>query len=65
MQIFFLHRVRLPPISVPFGMLLIPHVPAVQVRMWHAVSVPGHSLAAKHWTHAGAVPLPLHFVPLP
>ena len=49
--------------SVPSSVLVEPQRPAVQLNFLHAVSVP-QSVLTRHWTHAGAVALPLHLVPL-
>jgi hypothetical protein len=41
---------------VPAAAYEKPHAPAMQVRVWHSVSWPGHPLAAMHSTHAPATP---------
>jgi hypothetical protein len=47
-------------ITVPAGIYETPHAPAVQVRVWHALSEPGHCVAAVHCTHDVA---PSQYVP--
>ena len=41
-------------ITVPAGWLFTPHVFEAQVRVWQAVSEPGHCAAVLHWTHTPA-----------
>lgn len=56
--------------GVPLAAKLNPHTFAVQARVWHSVSVPGHVDATTHSTHAPAPlqnepPFWLHVVPDP
>jgi hypothetical protein len=48
--------------TVPFAAYEKPQVLAMQVRVWHSVSVPGQVVAWTHWTQE---PLPLHTLPVP
>ncbi len=41
-------------ITVPFGWKFKPHVFELQVRVWHALSVPAHCAAALHCTQIAA-----------
>ncbi len=48
--------------TVPLAARSIPHMPFVQVRVWHSVSgPPEHSVESRHSTQA---PTSLHLVPL-
>src|SRR6185312_16308575 len=49
-------------VTVPAAALFAPQVFAVQVRVWHSVSVPAHCAAALHCTQ---VPTALQTVPPP
>src|SRR4051812_7977436 len=66
-QTFFLQsRAVCAGTSVPAAMLLMPHWPATQLRVWHAVSVPGQLLADRHstqWEAPSHTRLPPHAAP--
>src|SRR5262249_61365419 len=49
-------------IGVPRGGSIAPHTPATHVRMWHSVSLPGHSDAMMQFTQW---PAPSHSRPVP
>src|SRR4051812_7770416 len=53
-----------PDTTVPIGVLTTPQMPAaLQARVWHSVSLPGHWLAVLHCTQTEPPAMPLHREP--